>query len=291
MLSSGGGGTKGAKARLISASWRSRCPARLPTVPQGAGCLSARRGYCTLLYAYNSYPRERRGCGSPWLRDTFPTRHSEHSQSRSYLQNPQRVPPSNTKPLGTAPYRRSADSFQLPTATGGTPRVTTSRSLHRWREAGPLSSLVPGSTVTLNRWTGGEERGGRSTEFKIEESSVRISSQRTVTDKTPKPPTFSQAVADVGVPGQQGVPAAEAQHQGVSQTEDGEGVGDPVVAGPRLHATDPLEGAQGITPRRVFLRALIGCNPSLVALVPPGGSARMLTATRGALRGARPTPQ
>lgn len=80
------------------------------------------------------------------------------SQSICYLQYPQRVPPSNTKPLGTAPYRRSADNFQWPITTGGRPLVRTSRLLHRWREAGPLSSLVPGSTLTLNLWT--EERRG-----------------------------------------------------------------------------------------------------------------------------------
>lgn len=54
-------------------------------------------------------------------------------------------------------------------------------------------------------------------------------------------PTFSQAVADPGVPGQQGVSAAEAQHQRVGQTQDGERVGDAVVAGPRLHTADPLK--------------------------------------------------
>lgn len=82
---------------------------------------------------------------------------------KSYLQYPQRVPPSNTKPLGTAPYRRSVDSFQWPTVMGGTPRVSTNRLLHRCREAGPPSSLVPGSTATLNLWTEGEkERLGRS---------------------------------------------------------------------------------------------------------------------------------
>lgn len=40
--------------------------------------------------------------------------------------------------------------------TGGTPRVRTSRLLHRWREAAPLSSLVPGSTLTPNLWTEAE---------------------------------------------------------------------------------------------------------------------------------------
>lgn len=80
------------------------------------------------------------------------------SQCRDYSQYPQRVPPSNTKPFGTAPYRRNADSFQWPMMTGGTPLVRTNRSLHRWREAGPLSSLVPGSTFTHNLWTEGENR-------------------------------------------------------------------------------------------------------------------------------------
>lgn len=55
-----------------------------------------------------------------------------------------------------------------------------------------------------------------------------------------KPLTFSQAVADAGIPGQQGVSAVEAQDQRVCQTEDGECVGYPVIAGPRLHAADPL---------------------------------------------------
>lgn len=54
-------------------------------------------------------------------------------------------------------------------------------------------------------------------------------------------PTFSQTVADAGVPGQQGVSTAEAQDEGVCQTEDGEAVGDPVVPQPRLHATDALK--------------------------------------------------
>lgn len=53
--------------------------------------------------------------------------------------------------------------------------------------------------------------------------------------------TFSQTVADAGVPGQQGISAAEAQDECVCQTEDGEAVGDPVVAQPRLHATDALK--------------------------------------------------
>lgn len=53
--------------------------------------------------------------------------------------------------------------------------------------------------------------------------------------------TFSQTVADAGVPGQQGISAAEAQDERVCQTEDGEAVGDPVVAQPRLHATDALK--------------------------------------------------
>lgn len=52
--------------------------------------------------------------------------------------------------------------------------------------------------------------------------------------------TFPQTVADSGVPGQQGVFAAEAQHQRVGQTQDGQRVGDAVVAGPGLHAADPL---------------------------------------------------
>lgn len=45
----------------------------------------------------------------------------------------------------------------------------------------------------------------------------------------------------MGIPGQQGVSTVEAQDQDVGQTEDGEGVGYPVIPRPRLHATDPLE--------------------------------------------------
>lgn len=45
--------------------------------------------------------------------------------------------------------------------TGGTPLVRTSRLLHRCRDAGPLSSLVPGSTPTINLWTEGEKRGSK----------------------------------------------------------------------------------------------------------------------------------
>lgn len=56
-----------------------------------------------------------------------------------------------------------------------------------------------------------------------------------------KPLTFSQAVADTGIPGQQGVSTVEAQDQRVRQTEDGEGVGYPVIPGPGLHATDTLK--------------------------------------------------
>lgn len=59
--------------------------------------------------------------------------------------------------------------------------------------------------------------------------------------ETTTPPTFSQTVADPGVPGQQDVPAAEAQDQRVGQAEDGEAVGDPVVPQARLHATDALK--------------------------------------------------
>lgn len=89
------------------------------------------------------------------------------TQSTNNLQYPQRVPPSNTKPLGTAPYRRSADSFQWPMVTGGTPLVRTSRLLHRCRDAGPLSSLVPGSTPTINLWTEGEKGGSKRKTFFI----------------------------------------------------------------------------------------------------------------------------
>lgn len=55
-----------------------------------------------------------------------------------------------------------------------------------------------------------------------------------------KPLTFSQAVADAGIPSQQGVSAVEAQDQRVCQAEDGEGVGYAVVARPWLHTTDAL---------------------------------------------------
>lgn len=84
---------------------------------------------------------------------------SEDAHQRNYLQYPQRVPPSKTKPFGTAPYRRSAESFHWPMVMGGMPRVSTSRLLHRCKEAGPPSSLAPGSTPTLNLWTEGEETG------------------------------------------------------------------------------------------------------------------------------------
>lgn len=43
--------------------------------------------------------------------------------------------------------------------------MRTSWLLHRWREAGPLSSLVPGSTLTLNLWTEGGKRRERETEI------------------------------------------------------------------------------------------------------------------------------
>lgn len=55
-----------------------------------------------------------------------------------------------------------------------------------------------------------------------------------------KPLTFSQAVADAGIPGQQGISAVEAQDQCVGQAEDGESVGHPIIAGPWLYTTDPL---------------------------------------------------
>lgn len=55
-----------------------------------------------------------------------------------------------------------------------------------------------------------------------------------------KPPTFSQAVADAGIPSQQGVSTVEAQHQRVRQAEDGEGVGYPIKARPWLHTADTL---------------------------------------------------
>lgn len=53
--------------------------------------------------------------------------------------------------------------------------------------------------------------------------------------------TFSQTVADVGIPGQQGVSAVEAQDQRAGQAEDGESVGHAVIAGPWLYTTDPLK--------------------------------------------------
>lgn len=65
---------------------------------------------------------------------------------------------------------------------------------------------------------------------------------RTVTSTQAAALTFSQAVADASVPGQQGFSAVEAQDQRVGQAEDGEAVGDPVVPGARLHPTDTLRG-------------------------------------------------
>lgn len=62
----------------------------------------------------------------------------------------------------------------------------------------------------------------------------------TVRSTLDKPRTFSQAVADASIPGQQGISAVEAQDQRAGQTEDGEGVGHPVESRPRLHAADPL---------------------------------------------------
>lgn len=70
-----------------------------------------------------------------------------------HLQYPHLVPPSNTNPLGTGPYRRRSGRFQWPIMTGGMSRARASKLLHKWRVAGPLSSLVPGNTPTLNLWT------------------------------------------------------------------------------------------------------------------------------------------
>ena len=53
--------------------------------------------------------------------------------------------------------------------------------------------------------------------------------------------TFPQAVADMGVPGQQGLFAVEAQDQRLRQAEDGESVGHAVIAGSRLYTADPLK--------------------------------------------------
>ena len=58
---------------------------------------------------------------------------------------------------------------------------------------------------------------------------------------TMKKLTFSQAVADAGIPGQKGVSAVESQNQRVCQAEDGEGVRYTVIAGPWLYAADPLK--------------------------------------------------
>lgn len=63
----------------------------------------------------------------------------------------------------------------------------------------------------------------------------------TRTSHAATPPTFPQAVADVGVPSQEGVPAAEAQHGGVCQAEDGQSVGHAVKPGPWLHTADVLK--------------------------------------------------
>lgn len=56
-----------------------------------------------------------------------------------------------------------------------------------------------------------------------------------------KPLTFSQAVADAGIPGQQCVPVVEPKDQHVRQAKDGEGVGHAIVSEPWLHATDALK--------------------------------------------------
>lgn len=55
-----------------------------------------------------------------------------------------------------------------------------------------------------------------------------------------KPLTFSQAVADTGIPGQQGLSAVKAKDQHVGEAEYGEGVGYAIIPWTRLYTTDAL---------------------------------------------------
>lgn len=61
--------------------------------------------------------------------------------------------------------------------------------------------------------------------------------------------TFTQCVADTGVPGTHGLMAVKAQHDSLGQADDGQSVGQALIGQGRLQATDVLQGEAAALPQ------------------------------------------
>lgn len=63
-----------------------------------------------------------------------------------------------------------------------------------------------------------------------------------------KYPTFTEAVADADIPGQQSLLAVEAQHCNLAQAEDSQRVVYPLIGETCLQSTDVLQGDAALLP-------------------------------------------